>query len=57
MTDQTILRVLEIEARSARNLNRLSGEWARAKGARREELLAATEIERWMIEVCHDALF
>ncbi|MEK6677589.1 MAG: hypothetical protein AABZ47_18290 [Planctomycetota bacterium] len=55
MQNETSQRMLEIEGRSARNLQRLSGEWARAEGARREELFAAMEIERWVVESCRDA--
>ena len=56
MTQDLTLRELgEIEARAINRLRKLSYQFARAKGPRREGLFAEMEFQRWLAESCRFA--
>ena len=45
-----------IRQKSQRETAQLAGEFARAASEEKEEILAAMEIERWLAEICSEAL-
>ena len=46
--------IRRIEAKALREAEHLAGEFARAASAEREEILAALELKRWLVEACAD---
>ena len=50
------LMVRDIEARSTKELGRLSREFARAPSEEKEAILAEMDFERFMADTCHVCL-
>ena len=46
--------IRRIEAKALQEAEHLSGEFARAASAEREEILAAMEVEQWLVDACQD---
>ena len=52
MTTMREILLEEIEAQARRETARMAGELARAPEGKREEILAALDVERWIAESC-----
>lgn len=49
------MRIRDVRASAEREAARLAGEFARSASIDREMVLAALEMERWLVEACLDA--